>query len=24
VCAFERPAAFNHLVAEFLERLISN
>lgn len=24
VCAFERPAAFNHLVSEFLERLISN
>jgi len=24
VCAFERPAAFNHLVAEFLERLLLN
>jgi 3-oxoadipate enol-lactonase len=24
VCAFERPAAFNHLVAEFLEHLLLN
>ncbi len=24
VCAFERPAAFNHVVAEFLERLLLN
>jgi hypothetical protein len=22
VCAYERPAAFNHLIAEFLERVL--